>query len=62
MGVQRPRPTPAGESETADPQSCPKCGSRNLKAVAQTTEVIYVTCEQCGFLLPVVKPESESAS
>jgi hypothetical protein len=58
-GLQRPRPAPNPSGDTDKPQYCPQCGGAELREVAQTAYVTYLSCEQCRYLLTVSKPSVE---
>jgi transcription elongation factor Elf1 len=58
-GLQRPRPTDSGRTTVAgEPRSCPHCGSEKLREVAQTEYVVYLTCEQCSYLVTLSTPHA----
>ena len=59
-GLERPRPMPSGQSNTpTEPRSCPHCGSRDLRAVAHTQDLIYLSCGQCRYLVTLSRPGGE---
>ena len=48
---------PSGQSgTTTEPMFCPHCGSRDLREVAQTQYITYLSCGQCRYLVTLSRP------
>jgi hypothetical protein len=59
-GLERPGPVPSGLSATTtEPKSCPQCGSRDLREVAQTQYITYLSCGRCRYLVTLSRPGIE---
>ncbi len=54
---------PSGQSvTTTDRKSCPHCGSRDLREVARTQYITYLSCGQCLYLVTLSRPDAEILS
>jgi hypothetical protein len=52
-------PTDSGKTAVAgEPRACPQCGTQKLREGAQKEYVVYLTCEQCRYLVTLNTPQA----